>query len=82
MSNTPHPHKGLTRALRFPRVADVAQIEYLTTREVAELAKVHPTTVGRWAKDGEVPFVRLPGGQLRFKRTDVDQLLQPTEVAS
>lgn len=51
--------------------------DLLTTREVARRASVHTKTVADWAKNGKVPVIRLPGGDLRFRRSDVDDLLSP-----
>jgi excisionase family DNA binding protein len=49
----------------------------LTTVEVAEACKVDPNTVSRWAREGLIPFITLPGGRLRYRRADVDALLTP-----
>lgn len=37
----------------------------LTTKQAAEFLSLHPVTVRRKARGGEIPFVRL-GGQWRF----------------
>ena len=37
----------------------------LTTTEAAEYLRLHPVTVRRKARAGEIPFIRL-GGQWRF----------------
>jgi excisionase family DNA binding protein len=39
----------------------------LTAREVADLLGVHTETVLRWARRGELPAIRLPGGAIRFR---------------
>lgn len=31
----------------------------------------------RWAKTGEVPYVRLPNGRIFFRRSDIEALLEP-----
>lgn len=52
--------------------------ELLTASEIAEMARVDPATVLRWAKDGLLPVaVRTPGGRRRFRRSDVERILQP-----
>jgi excisionase family DNA binding protein len=38
----------------------------LTTREVAELLEVHPSTVKRWSDDGSLPSLRTGGGHRRI----------------
>jgi hypothetical protein len=35
----------------------------------------------RLAKRGELPAVRLPGGDLRFDRADIEQLIQAAKIA-
>jgi excisionase family DNA binding protein len=47
----------------------------LTTAEVAELLGVDRHTVSRWIRLGQLRAVRLPSGQFRIRRTDVDKLL-------
>lgn len=50
----------------------------MTTAEVAALARVTPTTVARWAESGDLATaLRLPGGQRRYRRSDVEALLTP-----
>lgn len=47
--------------------------EYLLRPEqVAARFNVSPRTVTYWAWRGKLPFVRTPGGQYRFRPSDVD----------
>lgn len=51
----------------------------ITTREVAELARVDTSTVRRWVERGTLtPSMKLPGGQYRFALSDVQAILTPT----
>lgn len=43
--------------------------------EVAELMRVDPKTVTRWAKAGRMESVRTPGGHHRFRESLVRRLL-------
>lgn len=54
----------------------------LTSAEVAELAGVGTTAVKRWADSGALPCVRTAGGHRRFRRVDVEALLQAAPVSS
>lgn len=56
----------------------------LTTAEVAERLRVSVATVNRYARDGALPAVTLPGGQRRYRVTDVERLLDitPTEATA
>ncbi|HZD67981.1 MAG TPA: helix-turn-helix domain-containing protein [Actinomycetes bacterium] len=39
---------------------------YLLTSEVAELLHASPKTVGTWAKQGKLPYLRTLGGHRRY----------------
>lgn len=54
----------------------------LTTRQVAELFAVHPTTVMAWADDGRLPHFRTPGGHRRYNRADVEALRASTTISA
>lgn len=47
----------------------------LTPGEVAELWRVDPKTVTRWAAAGRIDSIRTPGGHRRFRLSDVLALL-------
>lgn len=51
--------------------------ELLTPSQVAALFHVDPKTVTRWADAGKISAIRTLGGHRRFKKTEVDKLLQP-----
>jgi excisionase family DNA binding protein len=48
----------------------------LTPREVAVLFRVDAKTVARWAATGRIKGVRTPGGQWRFRESDVRDALR------
>jgi excisionase family DNA binding protein len=48
----------------------------LTPREVAVLFRVDSKTVARWAATGRIKGVRTPGGQWRFRESDVRDALR------
>jgi excisionase family DNA binding protein len=50
-----------------------------TAAEVAELCRVDAATVRRWIDAGKLPAIRLPGGNLRIRRSDVDAFLAPEQ---
>jgi predicted site-specific integrase-resolvase len=47
----------------------------LRSSEVAALFRVDPKTVWQWGVQGQLDRVRTPGGQWRYKETQVRQLL-------
>lgn len=54
-------------------IADVivAAEPLLTSSEVADLFRVDPKSVARWARTGAMDAIRLPGGGLRFRESVV-----------
>ena len=49
--------------------------EYLTVKEVAEWLRVTPRTIYKMVKQGRLKVYHV-GKQLRFRRTDIEQLLK------
>lgn len=50
--------------------------ELLSTGEAAKILQVHPDTLVRWANEGKLPVIRI-SKQRRFRREDVEALLEP-----
>jgi len=46
-----------------------------TPREVAEMLRVDPKTVSRWAEQGKLPALRTLGGHRRFRRSDLNDAI-------
>ena len=47
----------------------------LTPAEVADLFRVDPKTVTRWAKAGKLNSIRTLGGHRRYRESEIRQLL-------
>jgi excisionase family DNA binding protein len=47
----------------------------LTARAVADLLDVTPATILRWTRAGELPAVRLPSGQVRYREDELNDWL-------
>lgn len=45
---------------------------WLTLGEAARRLNVHPTTLRRWADNGDIPVMLTPGGHRRFSAGDLD----------
>ncbi len=56
--------------------------DLLTPAEVAELFRVDPKTVTRWANAGKIPTLRTLGGHRRFRRADVMAMLEHMDEES
>jgi excisionase family DNA binding protein len=54
----------------------------LTPAEVAQLFRVDPKTVTRWAKAGKITSLRTLGGHRRYRESEVRNLLGEAESAS
>lgn len=51
--------------------------DILSPAEAAELVGVHEDTLKRWAKQGRIPAIRTPSGWWRFRRSDIEALMEP-----
>ena len=51
------------------QVADLSP--FLTTEEGASYLRIHPRTLARMARDGEIPAFQI-GRHWRFRRSDLD----------
>lgn len=55
--------------------------QYLTARQVATKAGLHPSTIRRYAKNGELPPSRiLPGGRREWLESEVNDWLDELEA--
>lgn len=55
----------------------------LTRDEAAEYLQVHPDTLYRWARDGEISYSRLGDGKtapMRFWKKDLDAFLSKKRI--
>ena len=53
---------------------------YIKTAEVAEILRVSPKTVSRWAKDGKLPHLITLGGHRRFPLHEIEALARRQKV--
>ena len=56
--------------------------ELLTPREVAEMFRVNPKTVTRWARSGKISAVKTLGGHRRFRASEIQRFLEQTGAAA
>ena len=52
----------------------------LTPSEVAELFRVNPKTVTRWARAGKLHAIRTLGGHRRFRASEIKRCLEEMSV--
>lgn len=53
----------------------MASRRFLTRTDVARLLDVSPATVARWTRQGKLPFVLTLGGQRRYARHAILELV-------
>ena len=56
-----------TEHAKFP------QDPWLSLKQAAQQLGVHPTTLRRWADNGEIPVMLTPGGHRRFLVSDIER---------
>ena len=54
---------------------DDAPERLLTPSEVAQMFRVNPKTVTRWARAGKLNAIRTLGGHRRFRASEIERLL-------
>jgi hypothetical protein len=52
--------------------------ELLFPSEVAQMLHVDPKTVTRWAANGKIDVIYTPGGHSRYRRSDINAILNGT----
>ena len=60
----------------------MAENELLTPGEVAEMFRVNPKTVTRWARAGKISAVRTLGGHRRFRASEIRQALEEVDLTA
>ena len=53
---------------------------YLHPAEVADILHVSPKTVSRWAKEGELPFLKTLGGHRRYPAAEIRELADELQM--
>lgn len=54
---------------------DFGRGQLMTPGDVADMFRVDPKTVVRWAREGKLASIRTPGNVRRFSRQQVEHLL-------
>jgi len=65
----------------LPKGADFADT-FLTAKEAAQIARLHPVTLWRWAREGRVPHRRLSSRKIVFPRGQLTAWLQSSYTDS
>jgi len=49
---------------------------WMNTYEACQYLRISKPTIYRWIQAGLLKFKRTPGGELRFRRSDLDNMLE------
>src|SRR5262245_13968331 len=75
--DSPENHRHHLLGLLFGSdVPEALEGQLLRTADVATLFQVSERTVSEWAKRGQIPSVRTPGGHRRYPADGIRTLLQ------
>jgi excisionase family DNA binding protein len=55
--------------------------KWLSLKQAAEMLGIHPTTLRRWADNGDIPVYVTPGGHRRFLESDVQTMIDSRLVS-
>lgn len=55
--------------------------ELMTPAETQKALRCGATTLNRWARNGDIPSVELPGGHRRYRRADIAAILDGRPTA-
>src|SRR6516225_8255521 len=76
-NTTQETHRHQLLGLLFgPDVPEALEGQLLRTADVATLFEVSERTVSEWAKKGQIPSVRTPGGHRRYPAEGIRDLLE------
>jgi excisionase family DNA binding protein len=56
--------------------------QLLTPSEVAQMFRVNPKTVTRWARAGKISAIRTLGGHRRFRESEIRKFLEQVDEAT
>ncbi|MDA8048204.1 MAG: helix-turn-helix domain-containing protein [Actinomycetota bacterium] len=73
--------QGLLELLFGDSVPSVLEGTMLRTADVALLFEVSERTVSEWAKKGQIPSVRTPGGHRRYPAEGIKWVLEESRKA-
>ena len=64
----------------MPELERSQQERYIKTAEVAQILRVSPKTVSRWAADGRLPHLITLGGHRRFPKAEIEELARRQRI--
>lgn len=56
--------------------------ELISVQQLSEKINFAPMTIYRWVKDRRIPFVKMPGRDIRFDKEKIDQWIENRTIKS
>jgi excisionase family DNA binding protein len=56
--------------------------ELISVQQLAEKINFAPMTIYRWVKDRRIPFVKMPGNDIRFDKAKIESWIENRTVKS
>ena len=57
-------------------------MELISVQELSKMLNFAPTTIYRWVKDRRIPFVKMPGNDIRFDKAKIEKWIENRTVKS
>jgi excisionase family DNA binding protein len=56
--------------------------ELISVKQLSEKINFTPMTIYRWVKDRRIPFVKMPGNDIRFDKAKIENWIENRTVKS
>lgn len=56
--------------------------ELISVQELSDQIKFTPMTIYRWVKDRRIPFVKMPGNDIRFDKQKIEMWIENRTIKS
>jgi len=57
-------------------------MELISVQELSKMLNFAPKTIYRWVKDRRIPFVKMPGNDIRFDKQKIENWIENRTVKS
>jgi excisionase family DNA binding protein len=55
-------------------------MELISVQELSKMLNFAPRTIYRWVKDRRIPFVKMPGNDIRFDKQKIEAWIENRTV--
>jgi len=57
-------------------------MELISVQQLSEKINFTPMTIYRWVKDRRIPFVKMPGNDIRFDKATIENWIENRTIKS